>query len=358
MTAPSITTVEAKAHIERFMPVDGIRRLARGAESIVFAVTSRGTSHAARFGRHEAPYLRERAVRHLLQGSLPTPQPDVILPLDGSLVLCLSPLIQGSPLAALAPHARSTLMPALCNAVALMARCDPSAEADMLRPEEGRTWQSWVAGLTREEERRLHSRDAGLRVLSGHLQPGWIDRLERALDAGASACPDPGRLVHGDISPGNLLASGGELTGILDWSTALAGDPLYDVARVVLWAPWQLQPRIDMARALLEERWSESFDDLRLATLALRSAARDLGGDGGEDAGLLLAWCAQRADQIAGAILRAQAGDPMTMRRLFDAYIPSDPASPLPSPATAAKDGRPLRVPGPVRWPLTPRGEL
>jgi aminoglycoside phosphotransferase (APT) family kinase protein len=38
--------------------------------------------------------------------------------------------------------------------------------------------------------------------------------------------------VHGDFGSNNVLADGEHITGVVDWSEAMIGDPLYDVANI------------------------------------------------------------------------------------------------------------------------------
>jgi aminoglycoside phosphotransferase (APT) family kinase protein len=62
--------------------------------------------------------------------------------------------------------------------------------------------------------------------------------------------------VHGDIE-GNCLVSGGQLSGIVDWGSACAGDPAVDIQ--VVWSPLFTD---DSRRAFLE---SLAVDDATLA---------------------------------------------------------------------------------------------
>lgn len=39
-------------------------------------------------------------------------------------------------------------------------------------------------------------------------------------------------LLHGDLNPYNVFVRDGEITGIIDWSYARYGDPLFDFARL------------------------------------------------------------------------------------------------------------------------------
>jgi hygromycin-B 4-O-kinase len=54
----------------------------------------------------------------------------------------------------------------------------------------------------------------------------------------AEGCPEERRLVHGDFGSNNVLCDAGAITGVIDWSEAMIGDPLYDVANLLFWRSW------------------------------------------------------------------------------------------------------------------------
>ena len=64
---------------------------------------------------------------------------------------------------------------------------------------------------------------------------------------------EPLRWVHADLHAGNLLFTGGELTGVIDWGCAAAGDPAGDLMTAWLF----LDPR---GRRLFRRELTE-FDD-------------------------------------------------------------------------------------------------
>ena len=65
------------------------------------------------------------------------------------------------------------------------------------------------------------------------------DRLWQVMEPRLTAPTAPARLTHGDFNPSNLLIdAAGEVTGVLDWEFAHAGDPIADVANL-------LRPRAD-----------------------------------------------------------------------------------------------------------------
>mgnify|MGYP000105976794 CR=1 FL=1 len=54
----------------------------------------------------------------------------------------------------------------------------------------------------------------------------------------ARHCPDVRALVHADFGSNNVLTDGRRITGVIDWSEAMYGDPLYDIANILFWRPW------------------------------------------------------------------------------------------------------------------------
>ena len=65
-----------------------------------------------------------------------------------------------------------------------------------------------------------------------------VNRLLERLHRLAVHCPETRALVHGDFGSNNVLTDGRGITGIVDWSEASIGDPLYDVANIFYWRTW------------------------------------------------------------------------------------------------------------------------
>lgn len=80
----------------------------------------------------------------------------------------------------------------------------------------------------------------GLAAMGGATKTGLMSeemavRIERAVERHRdvlTAVPS-GRFVHGDIHPRHVYVEGGRLRGIIDWGDALAGDPLFDLGRLL-----------------------------------------------------------------------------------------------------------------------------
>lgn len=55
-----------------------------------------------------------------------------------------------------------------------------------------------------------------------------VDAIRDALDRAADVEPVTPTLLHGDFHAGNVLRGDGRVTGVVDWSRAIVGDPRYD----------------------------------------------------------------------------------------------------------------------------------
>lgn len=85
-----------------------------------------------------------------------------------------------------------------------------------------------------------YTRDEGIRYLVdvGRLAPHEGRRLEDRLDEAAPVlhATVDGRLLHGDLEAGHVFVTADRhYQGMIDFSQAQIGDPLWDLARVRLW---------------------------------------------------------------------------------------------------------------------------
>jgi hygromycin-B 4-O-kinase len=100
-----------------------------------------------------------------------------------------------------------------------------------------------------------------------------FDRGQRSLVVLADDVPELRRVVHSDLLAGNVLVSSDDrISGVFDWANALAGDPLYDLAWLMFWAPWH--PGIDPAavREAAKDRFGGPDVDARLLCYQLHVA--------------------------------------------------------------------------------------
>lgn len=94
----------------------------------------------------------------------------------------------------------------------------------------------------------FHERLGGLRR-TDLLDDATADELQRTWRAGVSApiWRHAPAWIHGDLHPGNLVADGGDLRGIIDFGDVTAGDPAYDLG--VAWLAFDAEGRQDFVTA-------------------------------------------------------------------------------------------------------------
>jgi aminoglycoside phosphotransferase (APT) family kinase protein len=87
----------------------------------------------------------------------------------------------------------------------------------------------------------------------GALELRGVDpAVDRALDwASRLTWPPPPftgplRFIHQDLSPDHVIVDPdtGRITGILDWTDAILGDPARDFVFLVTWQGWQFAERV------------------------------------------------------------------------------------------------------------------
>ena len=107
-------------------------------------------------------------------------------------------------------------------------------------------------------------------------------------------------LVHGDFGSNNVLTDGCCITGVLDWSEAMIGDPLYDIANIFFWRTrlgcMEQQARFFEARLPDAPRLGE-----RLLCYQLRIGLSEIYENALNRNPEALAWALLRCDELAGS---------------------------------------------------------
>jgi hygromycin-B 4-O-kinase len=125
-----------------------------------------------------------------------------------------------------------------------------------------------------------------------------VHRLIELVNRFAEHCPEERKLVHGDFGSNNVLTNAGKITAVIDWSEALVGDSLYDVANIFFWRPWlrcmELQARYFENLIADEARWRE-----RMLCYQLRIGLNEIYGNAVEGRAENVTWALNRCLQIA-----------------------------------------------------------
>ena len=220
-----------------------VEPLAGGTWSQAYAFRLGGDELVARFGRHPDDYGKDRRAATWATPELLVPTVLDVEPVDDDGWWCaVSTRAFGTPLEAATPAEWAVLVP---RVVDLIARCaalpyQPAQGIGRWRPDGLAPCPTWREFL-------LEVADDG----PDHRIHGWRAALARhpaaqgAFDAGLAALErlsvdltPPIGVVHADLINANVLVDDGHITAVLDWGSAMYGDPLHDIAWITFWAPW------------------------------------------------------------------------------------------------------------------------
>lgn len=247
-------------------------------------------------GRKEA-YEKERYIGRKYGHILPVRAVNgVYVNGDGS-AYCFSDYIEGCKVFDLSQQERTGIVPSVLDLLERIAAIRAPADSGCGRFDETGaarfgSWREFVSSVYCDDLydwRGFESRGFDIGVVRK-----CIAVLKNDID-----CLDIGQpcLIHGDIGSYNLLAEGARISGAIDWSLALYGDPLYEVANVLFWNEDKLQPLVS---ALKERYLSDEPNEKKLRCYMLRIGLEEihntavLGEIGYDDA-----WVLGRLREIA-----------------------------------------------------------
>lgn len=228
-----------------FHPLEG------GELSRAFSFAAGGDAYVLRYRFSGDGFERDRyAAETFASPGLPIPRVQEI-GRSGDLHVAISERAAGTTLDKLPLAKVLALLPALAAVLDQIGRVDVAARSGFGVLDDhanGRLpgWPEVLLAVGDEEEGGFFGAWHGL-FRDSFLDRDVFDRVHREMAALLRYCPEERRLVHGDFSLDNLLADRGTVTGVIDWSNAMYGDPLYDVAYLDFWTP-----EIGVARVSLD----------------------------------------------------------------------------------------------------------
>ena len=277
----------------RLGPVSDFEPLPEGLVSQVFAFRRGGEAFVVRVGLDRAGYEKDAFVaRTFARPGLPVPEVIAIEPVGEGLTLCVSRRAAGMRLhdAPLADAER--LAPALLGVLDALGRADIAA------------LEGFGTFDARGHGRCASWREHLLRFNAG--ADAWLSRLPAA-DAAATAralaeierlapaAPVVRGLVHGDLGGANLIVYGAQVTGVIDWDRALAGDPAYDAANLFFWGEARFAP---VCAALAQRHAGDAAWRPTLLGYQLRLAVEEIHDVALLDAPVDLPWLLGRLREL------------------------------------------------------------
>lgn len=233
MAKPSIDATDVVALIGRhFDRVGGVTQLVEGEDSRAFAFEADGEFLVIRINQDIQGFEKDRlAHRNFSRPGLPIPEILQTGPTGFGGYFCVSRRADGETLQALPPGEAYAYGAAIGRLLDALGDLDPGTASGYGPFDAGgraryEHWADYLAG------------DWNWDRLSPGTRGGPVRELAAELRLRARHIPDRRGIVHGDFGANNVLVADGEVTALLDWSDAIIGDPLYDVANILFWRPW------------------------------------------------------------------------------------------------------------------------
>ena len=295
---PTLTPARIRRALERrFGALSDPRPIAEGEESQAFALDIGGEPHVLRVNRSSAGFEKDAFVQRFACPGLPIPGVVAIGAVDDGHAYCVTRRVPGVTLQDLAPAALPAVVAPVAAVMAEIAAGDLSGTGgygpfDSEGAGRHACWRDFLTAIADPAQ-------CDWRAAAGRADIGRVRHHLDLVVTLAADCPEIRQLVHGDFGSNNVLTEGGRITGVIDWSEALFGDPLYDVANILFWRPW-LACMEAQARYFERHRADWLHPAARLICYQLRiglGVVHEAALAGHDDD---LAWAAARCEAIAG----------------------------------------------------------
>ncbi len=297
--------------------LDELQIIGQGEWSRAYAFRRDGDDYVARFGAFHEDFAKDCLAAAFSSPALPIPKVMEIGEAFGGFY-AISERVFGTFLDDLGEAEMRQLLPSLFGALDAARLADLSRStgyglwhADGTGPSLG--WRAWLLAVADDSpKKRTHGWRSRLLTSPTGDRP-YAEALS-SMTALVPKCPEIRHLVHSDLLHNNVLVSGGQITGVLDWGCSVYGDFLYDLAWLSFWSPtfpaWR---QIDFAHEARSHYASIGLDVPDFAE-RLRCYELHIGLDGQAYSAFMGRWdeveaTAQRTLALARAPLTLSAAD-------------------------------------------------
>ncbi|OIS93665.1 phosphotransferase family protein [Brucella cytisi] len=238
MRKPIVSRSSLTATITRALgEVSDLTQITEGEESRAFSFRANGENYIVRINETVNGFNKDAyAYQRFATAALPIPEVVALGELDNGHAYCVSRRALGVTLQDLT----RTELPAVVGPVASVLEAIASSTigtASGYGPfdSQGRgayaTWRDFLTAIANPHQYKWNT-------LRHQVDVNRICLLLNEVLYLAEQCPEVRQLVHGDFGSNNVLTDGHRITGVIDWSEAMVGDPLYDVANILFWRTW------------------------------------------------------------------------------------------------------------------------
>ncbi len=275
--------------------VSGFTAITEGEESQAYRFQSGGRGFVVRINRGSEGFEKDAlAYGRFARADLPIPEVIRIGQIDHH-YFCISEALPGVTLQDLAPEELAALLyptARILNAIAESQLGDMRGFGPFDASGRGKheSWRDFLISIADEGRYDWPA-------LSHLVSIDEIKRLLERLLQLVEHCPEIRALIHGDFGSNNVLTDGRRITGVIDWSEASIGDPLYDLANVFFWRTW-LECMAQQA-SYFEIHWRDLMElDGRLLCYQLRIGLGEIYQHAIENKRAVALWALARCREL------------------------------------------------------------
>lgn len=241
MNKPHLSAIKLTHELHHVLgDISDLHPMTEGEESRVFGFRRGDDDFILRVNREIGGFRKDDFIHRTFGGAdLPIPEITAIGHLTDGNAYCVSRQAMGRTLQDLSDRELPFVLDAVAQVMAAIAHCDPPDaqgfglfDASGIAPHA--SWRDFLLGL-----------------MALDWDGGEVRDLLALFEDLARDCPEQRALVHGDFGSNNVLTDGRRVTAVIDWSEALYGDPLYELANILFWRPW-------LACMEFQARWFEA----------------------------------------------------------------------------------------------------
>ncbi|MGG4554603.1 phosphotransferase [Paenibacillus humicus] len=239
-----------------------VRELTGGLASQTFAFEANSQRYVFKTGSRKEVHEKEQWVYNRYHHVLPLRRAILIQGSEDQPPYAIYDFIEGDKMFDLNSQELVDIVPSVLEILSILNSIEVSEEIGYGRFDSTGnapypSWNDFVEAIYNEDIYNWSELD------KKGLDADVIDAAVRKLKKGADKIKiTKKQLIHGDLGSFNLIAAQGRISGIIDWSLALYGDHLYDIANFMFWNEDKLQPLI----AHLKTRYMDTSEDRNTIT--------------------------------------------------------------------------------------------
>ena len=277
--------------------ISGFARIAHGEESQAYCFRIGDKAYIVRLNQSLEGFEKDTfAHRRFARPNLPIPEIIQIGQIDHHF-FCISEKMPGVTLQDLSPEELPLVLEPTARVLRAIAESELGGTSgfgpfNANGVGEYESWRDFLNSIA-------HDPRYDWPAVSRLLRTDKIKPLLEWLTGLVEQCPEIRGLVHGDFGSNNVLTDGSRITGIVDWSEALIGDPLYDLANIFFWRTW-LECMEYQARYFETDPSTSSKASVRLLCYQLRIGLAEVYQNAIEGRIDVAAWALARCRVVNG----------------------------------------------------------